>query len=76
MAQCLVTGPMPSKRAMDRYPPKKDGDGGYLESNREMRREAFDTGALDALSYVAESFRGRVIWPGDLEKIADEWRSK
>jgi len=66
---------MPSKRAMDRYPSKKDGDGGFAEATRKQRREAFDVGAIHALMSVAEEFRGRQIWPGDLVKIATEWEN-
>jgi hypothetical protein len=64
---------MPSNHAMNKYPLKKDSDGGFLELRRQTKRGSFDEGAMFALRKVAEEHRGRVIWPGDLLKIAEDW---
>jgi hypothetical protein len=61
---------------MNQYPFKKDNDGGFLELRRQTKRDSFDEGAIFALRKVAEEHRGRVIWPGDLEKTANEWSDK
>ena len=38
--------------------------------------EAYDRGAVDALRIVARLYKGRVIWPGDLLDLANEWEEE